>query len=66
MQYQILKKNITYEKHHGINQNMCEEKGKLGVQQCDEGMHIEQCGQKEHIHELFIEQIENNGRTKHQ
>ena len=31
------------------------------------GMHIEQCGQKEHIHELFIEQIENNGPgTKHQ
>ena len=25
-------KNITYEKHYGINQNMCEEKEKLGVQ----------------------------------
>ena len=45
---------------------MWEEKRKLGVQWCDEGMHIEQCGQREHIHELFIEQIENYRRTKHQ
>ena len=29
-------------------------KRKLGVQRCEKGMHIEQCGQKEHIHELYL------------